>query len=223
MGRATPRTFHKGPASGSPIPNCLRAGLLVTGWSWIACALLLPAQAEQVAVPAGGEGPPAYNLMTSRPDSSLATDRETAGAPSAGEVPDFAQPAAPPPEPGPEGGEPPGVGLLKDSIFEKWGQGIEHWKSQWPVSVTGGAYNWWHVNNGGPLASGYGIPACRAPTPITYLSIRSNPLTGARSPRSALTSRCGFATAGCRCGRSTSTTIFGSGRLMAFSTRRWDA
>ena len=41
---------------------------------------------------------------------------------------------------------------------EKWGQGIEKWKSQWPVSVTGGAYNWWHVNNGGPLASGYGIP-----------------------------------------------------------------
>jgi hypothetical protein len=49
--------------------------------------------------------------------------------------------------------------LLKDSFLEDWGQAVAKWKSQWPLSVSGGAYNWWHVNNGGPLASGYGVPS----------------------------------------------------------------
>jgi hypothetical protein len=76
---------------------------------------------------------------------------------SAGENPP-PQAASPSVEPGPEGGEPPGAGLLKDSLFEKWGQELGRWESQWPVSLTGGADNWWHVNNDGPLVSGYGVP-----------------------------------------------------------------
>jgi hypothetical protein len=70
---------------------------------------------------------------------------------------DLPQPA-PPASEAAEGGPPPGSLLLQGSLFEKWGQDIEHWKSQWPVSVTFGAYNWWHVDNGGPIGSGYGIP-----------------------------------------------------------------
>ena len=61
--------------------------------------------------------------------------------------------------------------LLKETFLEDWGQAIEKWKSQWPVSVTGGAYNWWHVNNGGPLASGYGIPGVLPGTHSYYLFV----------------------------------------------------
>ena len=39
------------------------------------------------------------------------------------------------------------------------------------MSVTGGAYNWWHVNNGGPLASGYGIPGVLPGTHSYYLFV----------------------------------------------------
>jgi hypothetical protein len=48
--------------------------------------------------------------------------------------------------------------LLKDSFLEDWGQKIEQKKAGWPISVSGGAYHWWHINNGGPLDSGYGVP-----------------------------------------------------------------
>lgn len=48
--------------------------------------------------------------------------------------------------------------LLKDGRLEDWGQAVTRWKTEWPVSISAGAYHWWHVNNGGPLASGYGVP-----------------------------------------------------------------
>ena len=61
--------------------------------------------------------------------------------------------------------------MLKESFLEDWGQAVAKWKSQWPVSVSGGAYNWWHINNGGPLASGYGIPDVVPGTHSYYLFV----------------------------------------------------
>jgi len=48
--------------------------------------------------------------------------------------------------------------LLKESPLEEFGQDIARWKTKLPLSFTVGAYHWWHVDNGGPLASGYGVP-----------------------------------------------------------------
>jgi hypothetical protein len=98
------------------------------------------------------------------PPVAMALNHSTAGGRNPGTEESSAgaeassQPAAPPVEPGVEGGEPLGAGLLKDSLLEDWGQAVTKWKSQWPLKVSGGAYHWWHVNNGGPLASGYGVP-----------------------------------------------------------------
>jgi len=108
----------------------------------------------------------------SQPPEDL--NREDHPAPS-GEEPagQGSPPATPPSPPGEAEGEPAWLNtpLLKDTFLEDWGQAIEKWKSQWPVSVTGGAYNWWHINNGGPLASGYGIPNCLPGTHSYYLFV----------------------------------------------------
>jgi hypothetical protein len=46
---------------------------------------------------------------------------------------------------------------LWDSTYENWQQ----WKKQHDLPITVGAYNWYHVNNGGPAPSGYGEPGLR--------------------------------------------------------------
>jgi len=65
---------------------------------------------------------------------------------------------------------PPDAPLLKDSPLEDFGQAIERVKAKLPLSVSGGAYHWWHVNNGGPLDSGYGVP-CVPGTHSYYLFV----------------------------------------------------
>jgi len=44
-----------------------------------------------------------------------------------------------------------------DTTFGDW----QAWKKSRHLPITIGAYNWYHVNNGGPAASGYGIPGLR--------------------------------------------------------------
>lgn len=47
-----------------------------------------------------------------------------------------------------------GTNDLWDSTYKDW----QIWKGQHHLPITVGAYNWFHINNGGPNASGYGIP-----------------------------------------------------------------
>lgn len=47
-----------------------------------------------------------------------------------------------------------GTGNAWDNTFERW----QAWKKQHHLPVTVGAHHWFHVNNGGPHDSGYGIP-----------------------------------------------------------------
>jgi hypothetical protein len=44
-----------------------------------------------------------------------------------------------------------------DTAYAQW----DAWKKRHQIPVTVGAFNWFHVNNGGPNASGYGIPGIR--------------------------------------------------------------
>ncbi|MDE2112647.1 MAG: hypothetical protein KGJ79_16015 [Alphaproteobacteria bacterium] len=44
-----------------------------------------------------------------------------------------------------------------DSSYDAW----QSWKENRGLPITFGAYNWYHINSGGPTASGYGIPGLR--------------------------------------------------------------
>lgn len=50
-----------------------------------------------------------------------------------------------------------GTNNFWDTSYENW----EAWKQEHHLPITIGAYNWFHINNGGPAASGYGIPGLR--------------------------------------------------------------
>jgi len=50
-----------------------------------------------------------------------------------------------------------GTSNLWDKSYEDW----TAWKKDHSLPITVGAHNWFHVNNGGPNASGYGIPGLR--------------------------------------------------------------
>ena len=70
--------------------------------------------------------------------------------------------------------------VLEDSALDLFGQHYEEFKQRYHVPVTVGVWNWWHVNTGGPLASGYGIPSTTnsayPPLPGTYnYSLEASP------------------------------------------------
>lgn len=48
--------------------------------------------------------------------------------------------------------------LLGDSWLARTGERYEAWKQRHSIPITMRAWHWWHVNTGGPSASGYGIP-----------------------------------------------------------------
>lgn len=134
------------------------ASLKNTELAWLTLLLVVSTAAGQTPTKSGSSTPEVATIVAPSPlsdDGAMAPEANRPTSP----MDDPPLPASPAVEPGSEGGEPPGAGLLKDSLFERWGQEIGHWKSQWPVSVTVGAYHWWHVNNGGPLDSGYGVPS----------------------------------------------------------------
>ena len=60
-------------------------------------------------------------------------------------------------EPGP-GPQPQRNVLLSNSCLERVGERYEEAKEGCVIPITVGAWHWFHVNTGGPLASGYGIP-----------------------------------------------------------------
>ncbi len=48
--------------------------------------------------------------------------------------------------------------LFPNSCLERFGERYEEAKEGCVIPITVGAWHWFHVNTGGPLASGYGIP-----------------------------------------------------------------
>ena len=119
-------------------------------------------------------------------------------------------------------GQPPNDVLLKGSVFEKWGQDIEQWKSQWPLSVTFGAYNWWHVDNGGPIPSGYGISGVPGTHSYYLFAIRKKPVDWGNITKIGAHVQMRFRDSGVPFAHSIPKPTSGSGRHMATSTRRWD-
>ncbi len=65
----------------------------------------------------------------------------------------------------------PGNGL--DTAFDDWNA----WKAESGIPVNMGAYHWFHVNNGGPYPTGYGIPGIRG-TYFYYLQLDPQTKTG---------------------------------------------
>ena len=201
-------------------PKCAGAFATTAGLAWVALVLIASTALGQASITADGDWlrrrarrrrrfPVAEGEATAQ-----GTDHPTSPA-------DLPQPALPPAERR-RAAPPPDDVLLKDSLFEKWGQDIEHWKSQWPVSVTFGAYNWWHVNNGGPIPSGYGIPGVPGTHSYYLFGDKEEPVDwgeiskiGARADALSRQRRA-------RCVRSIPTPTSGSGRPTALSTRRWD-
>jgi hypothetical protein len=49
--------------------------------------------------------------------------------------------------------------LFQDSALERFGERYEDFKQRSQVPFTVSAWHWWHVDTGGPLGSGYGIPS----------------------------------------------------------------
>jgi hypothetical protein len=49
--------------------------------------------------------------------------------------------------------------VLEGGPLDQLGEEYEEFKQRQHMPVTFGAWNWWHVNTGGPLATGYGIPS----------------------------------------------------------------
>ncbi|HKN85953.1 MAG TPA: hypothetical protein VJV04_03745 [Nitrospiraceae bacterium] len=48
--------------------------------------------------------------------------------------------------------------LLPPSFIDASYRALEQWKKDHHIPITIGAHNWFHLNNGGPHATGYGIP-----------------------------------------------------------------
>lgn len=48
--------------------------------------------------------------------------------------------------------------LPKIPVLDDFGQHIEHFKGKLPFTISAGAFHWWHINIGGPLPTGYGLP-----------------------------------------------------------------
>ena len=62
--------------------------------------------------------------------------------------------------------------LFQDSRLDLLGERYAEFKQRDHIPITVSAWNWWHVNTGGPLDSGYGIPSTAnsayPPLPGTY-------------------------------------------------------
>jgi hypothetical protein len=48
--------------------------------------------------------------------------------------------------------------FLPSSFIDTYYRELEQWKYDHHIPITIGAHNWFHLNNGGPHATGYGIP-----------------------------------------------------------------
>jgi hypothetical protein len=145
-----------GGVVGIHVPRCVRFLAGTTGFAWAILTVVVVDAAGRTSLMAAAdhtEGAPEVMVVDRLDESDSNPGAEES---SAAEV--SAQPASSTVEPGVEGGEPAGAGLLKDSFLEDWGQAVTKWKAKWPLTISGGAYHWWHVDNGGPLASGYGVP-----------------------------------------------------------------
>jgi hypothetical protein len=92
--------------------------------------------------------------------------------PSGISTPDPLNPAQPPPEPAAETSAP----LLPKPIFSddcvtRLYDHMQQFKKDWCLPVEIGAWNWEHVNTGGPNSTGYGIPPNQEGTYFWYLNL----------------------------------------------------
>jgi hypothetical protein len=62
--------------------------------------------------------------------------------------------------------------LLEDGCLDRFGQCYQAAKQCHNIPITVGAWHWWHINTGGPLPSGYGIPGEDG---TFYYSLEANP------------------------------------------------
>jgi hypothetical protein len=70
--------------------------------------------------------------------------------------------------------------VLQDGWLESFGERYDKFKESHHIPITLSAWHWWHIDTGGPLASGYGIPRTSNPSypplPGTYYySVEANP------------------------------------------------